>query len=162
MIKYLPDELSARYIKPWLTITKVLVAVGLATMFWSPYRAARAQQEDVIEAGRRQFTEKCAVCHGLSGKGDGALAAKLKGQPADLTRLSEKYGGTFPYSEIYAKIDGREEEEEIIRTHIASEMPAFYSAPSLGNDKQFEDAGGRLAPVQIRQIVSFLQTIQEE
>jgi hypothetical protein len=41
-------------------------------------------------------------------------------------------------------------------------MPAFYSAPSLGNDKQFEDAGGRLAPVQIRQIVSFLQTIQEE
>jgi cytochrome c553 len=90
MIKYLPDELSARYIKPWLTITKVLVAVGLATMFWSPYRAALAQQEDVIEAGRRQFTEKCAVCHGLSGKGDGALAAKLKGQPADLTRSMEE------------------------------------------------------------------------
>ncbi len=161
MSKILRDDLSVRCIKLWRRMTKVLAAVSLAALFSSPYHAALAQQDDGIEAGRRQFSEKCAVCHGLGGKGDGVMAATLTVRPADLTGLSERFGGNFPYSQTYTKIEGREE-GEIVNTHIASEMPAFYTAPALGNDKKFEAAGGRLTPVQIRQVIYFLQSIQEE
>jgi hypothetical protein len=88
------------------------------------------------------------------------LAPSLNQQPADLTRLSESNGGTFPRTETFNKIWGRG--DEIISTHVMNEMPAFYVAPMLGNDDDFEDNAGRLSPVQIEQIIRFLETIQEQ
>jgi hypothetical protein len=115
MAKYLPIELSVRCIKLWRTITKALAAVGLAALFWAPYHSALAQEEAAIEAGREQFSQKCAVCHGLEAKGDGKLAQHLKEPPSNLSLLSKENGGTFPFWETYGKIDGRD--IEIVRTH---------------------------------------------
>jgi len=85
------------YNKLWRTITKVLAGVGLVALLWAPSHAALAQQEDVMDSGHQQFSQKCAVCHGLEGKGGGALGLHLKVQPADLSRLSKRNGGTFPF-----------------------------------------------------------------
>ncbi len=154
MAKYLLIELSMRCIKLSRTITKALAAAGLAALFWAPYHSALAQEEAVIEAGREQFSQKCAVCHGLEAKGDGRLAPHLKEQPSDLSLLSKKNGGTFPFWETYGKIDGRD--IEIVRTHGTAEMPVW------GTDEQYEGSTGRLAMCQILEIVFFLQSIQEE
>jgi mono/diheme cytochrome c family protein len=152
MTKYLPTEFSVRRIELSRTITKVLAAMGLLTVLWAPYHAAIAQQEEVVESGRQQFNQKCAVCHGLEGQGDGVLAAHLKAKPADLSGLSERNGGIFPFWETYGKIDGR----DAVGAHGSQEMPAW------GTDERYEGLGGRLAMGQILEIVFFLQSIQEE
>ena len=160
MTKYLPIGLSMQSCKInarnrlWPTITKLLAGVSLMALLWAPAPAALAQQEqdDVIEAGQHQFSQKCAVCHGLEGKGDGVLGPHLKEQPADLSLLSKENGGTFPFWETFGKIDGR----EIVRTHATGDMPVW------GTDERWEGAGGALAMGQILEIVFFLQSIQEE
>jgi len=160
MANNLPKKFSGRCIDLCRMIGKVVARVGLTALIAVPVQFVLAQQGNDIEAGRVQFGDKCAVCHGETGKGDGVLALTLNQQPADLTRLSESYGGTFPESETFAKIWGRE--DEIISTHHMSEMPAFYDAPVFGHDKSFESNAGRLSPAQIKNIIAFLVTIQEQ
>ncbi len=45
-----------------------------------------------VAAGTAIFAKQCASCHGARGRGDGALAAKLKSMPADLTDAEWKHG----------------------------------------------------------------------
>lgn len=47
---------------------------------------------DSVAAGSALFAKQCASCHGAAGKGDGAMAAKLKSEPADLTDAEWKHG----------------------------------------------------------------------
>lgn len=158
MTKYLPIALSVQSCKIiacnrlWRSITKLLAGVSLVALLWAPAPAALAQQEDVIESGRQQFSQQCAVCHGLEGQGDGVLGPHLKEQPADLSRLSERNGGTFPFWEVYGKIDGRDK----IGAHGPGDMPVW------GTDERYEGTSGRLAMGQILEIVFFLQSIQGE
>jgi len=135
----------------WRTLTKVLTGVALVALLWAPDDAAFAQQEEVIKSGQQLFDQKCAICHGTEGKGDGVLGLQLKKQPADLSRLSERNAGTFPFWQAYGKIDGREN----IGAHGPGDMPVW------GTDDQYEGTSGRLAMGQILQIVFFLQSIQE-
>ena len=48
------------------------------------------------ERGKELFSEYCASCHGVSGKGDGPAASALKIPPADLTALAARNKGQFP------------------------------------------------------------------
>ena len=133
-------------------ITKVLAGVILLALAWAPYEAAFAQQDEVIEIGQRLFNQKCAICHGEEGKGDGVLGLQLKEQPADLSQLSKRNAGTFPFWRVYGKIDGREK----IGAHGPGDMPVW------GTDARYEGSGGRLAMGQILMIVFFMESIQEE
>jgi mono/diheme cytochrome c family protein len=159
MANDLQNNISGRCDDVWRTIGKVVARAGLAALIAMPVHGVLAQQGDAVEAGRLQFDDKCVVCHGPEGKGDGVLAPTLNQQPADLTLLTRSYGGTFPNSEVFNKIWGRE--DEVISTHQMSEMPAFYDAPVFGHDKDFESNAGRLSPAQIKEIIAFLETIQE-
>jgi mono/diheme cytochrome c family protein len=140
MIKYLP------------TMTKVFTAVALSAMLLVPEDVPFAQEQDVIENGRQLFDVKCAICHGSEGKGDGTLGLQLKEQPADLSQLSKRNSGTFPFWQVYGKIDGRED----IGAHGPREMPVW------GTDDRYEGSGGRLGSGQILEVVFFLQSIQKE
>jgi mono/diheme cytochrome c family protein len=40
------------------------------------------------QEGKSLFTEKCQICHGASGKGDGPAAASLSPSPPDFTSSS--------------------------------------------------------------------------
>lgn len=46
-------------------------------------------EDDIIKKGKQIYTISCAVCHGLSGKGDGIVAGNLIVKPRDFT--SGKY-----------------------------------------------------------------------
>jgi len=145
MTKYLPIALSVQSCKIiacnrlWRTITKLLAGVSLVALLWAPAPAALAQQEEVIESGQQQFSQQC-------------LGPHLKEQPADLSRLSERNGGTFPFWEVYGKIDGRDK----VGAHGPDDMPVW------GTDERYEGTSGRLAMGQILELVFFLQSIQEE
>lgn len=74
--------------------------------------------------GERSFKTYCGACHGKTAKGDGPLAKDLKVTPADLTKLSEKNGGTFPFLMVVSTIDhGRS-----VRGHGTEDMPAWGAA----------------------------------
>ncbi len=140
MIKYLLNRLS------------VCSVVVLAALLGAPNDAAYAQQDEVIKSGQQLFNQKCAICHGLEGKGDGTLGLQLKNRPADLSQLSKLNAGTFPFWQTYGKIDGREN----VGAHGPGDMPVW------GTDAQYEGTAGRLAKGQILEIVFFLQSIQEK
>ena len=61
--------------------------------------------------GQQEFRHACAVCHGLGGKGDSVMTTLnlLTVRPTDLTQLSKKHQGQFPFWQVYRIIDGREE-----------------------------------------------------
>ena len=59
----------------------VLIALALALV----WRAVAAPPSREIVSGRQLYVTHCAVCHGDTGRGDGASAAGLATKPADLT-----------------------------------------------------------------------------
>ena len=82
---------------------------------------AVADDKEKVDPGKREYMNKCAVCHGTNGKGDGVAKDVLKVAPPDLTVLSQKNGGVFPYNRLYEVIDGR----EVIKGHGSREMPIW-------------------------------------
>ena len=56
----------------------------------TPGKRASAQR------GKQIFSEYCAACHGVSGKGNGPAASALKIPPTDLTALAAHNKGQFP------------------------------------------------------------------
>jgi mono/diheme cytochrome c family protein len=80
------------------------ITAGAATI-------AHAQQngpaEQTFDAGKDYYDSHCAACHGLSGAGEGPYARFLKATIPNLTTLSKRNGGVFPYSQVYKTIDGR-------------------------------------------------------
>jgi mono/diheme cytochrome c family protein len=62
-----------------------------------------------IDIGKREYEAHCITCHGPDGKGGGPLAEVLKIQIPDLTVMSRKNGGVFPFLRVYEAIDGRQQ-----------------------------------------------------
>jgi len=83
----------------------------------------RATGPDLGEAaaGEVIYMRYCAACHGKSLKGDGPVASGLNKKPIDLTELSKKNDGAFPYDKVAAMIDGRQS----TRMHGSPDMPVW-------------------------------------
>ena len=79
------------------------------------------QKSDQIDIGKIEFERNCSICHGLYARGDGPYAAILNTRVPDLTMLSERNSGTFPFQRVYDTIDGT----NIIKAHGTREMPIW-------------------------------------
>ncbi|HUX23296.1 MAG TPA: cytochrome c, partial [Burkholderiales bacterium] len=83
------------------------------------------------DLGKYEYNNSCALCHGANGKGEGSVLDLLKKAPPDLTTLSKRNNGVFPFERVYRIIDGR----EILNGHGERDMPAWgdrYTASSEG------------------------------
>ena len=91
------------------------ITVSVATM-------AQAQQGGRVDKGKYEYGTHCAVCHGLSGKGDGPFADQLKSGTAvpNLTELAKKNNGEFPFKRVYETIDSGK-----VSAHGTREMPIW-------------------------------------
>jgi len=49
------------------------------------YLAVNTAQGAEITQGKKLYQEKCTICHGAGGKGDGPAAAAFSKRPADFT-----------------------------------------------------------------------------
>jgi mono/diheme cytochrome c family protein len=74
-----------------------------------------------FDFGKREYESNCAVCHGRSGKGDGPYTAVLVTKIADLTTLSKRNNGVFPFARVAEIIDGR----ETVKAHGPRDMPIW-------------------------------------
>jgi len=136
-----------------------LLPLMLAICLWAtPPGAALAQQEEIAAAGHREFRHSCAVCHGLGGKGEGVMATLnlLTVKPTDLTQLSKKNKGAFPFWQVYRVIDGREE----VKGHGTRDMPIWgevFRQPEGSKPVDETHVIGRILA-----LVYYLQSIQEK
>lgn len=64
-------------------------------------------ERDTVE-GPKIFQYRCAVCHGFDGRGHGPDSVVLMHPVADLTLISERSGGKFPYKRVKEIIEGKE------------------------------------------------------
>lgn len=83
--------------------------------------ASQAQQ--TVDFGRREFERSCASCHGIDANGLGPMRYYLTRQPPDLTTLTRRNGGVFPYLQLWETIDGRA--APLFGAHGAREMPVW-------------------------------------
>jgi mono/diheme cytochrome c family protein len=112
------------------------------------------------EAGKVEYMNSCASCHGADGKGVGPVASALAFKiPKPLTGLAAANDGEFPMSRVIQIIDGRTG----VRGHgTDSGMPvwgAVYKAPLVGEIGPY----GTEAAVRgrILSLALYLETIQE-
>ena len=82
---------------------------------------ALAGAESDTEPGRAMYLRYCGACHGPGGKGDGVAGSFMRPKPADLTRLAEENGGTFPFNKVMSYIDGTQD----VRAHGDPVMPVW-------------------------------------
>lgn len=80
------------------------VAMTVAVATCAMACAALAQPR--VDLGKREFDSKCAVCHGLDGKGTGPYAQELKSPLPDLTTMAKRNGGIFPVRKTFEIIEG--------------------------------------------------------
>jgi mono/diheme cytochrome c family protein len=110
---------------------------------------------ETVSAGQQYFVRYCSACHGMGGRGDGAAAPALRMPPADLTRIAQRRGGSFPVAEIAALIDGR----TIVPAHGSREMPIW--GERFGEMGGGGSIGEEVVRGNLLVLMEYLQSIQQ-
>ncbi len=107
------------------------------------------------------FRSSCAPCHGMSGDGNGPLAASLDRTAPALNDLADRYSaGYFPERFLIEVIDGRKS----LAAHGEREMPiwgkqfGFVKGPQTRGDK--ENTNDAAARQKIEALVDYIRSIQ--
>ena len=103
-----------------------------------------------FQRGKASYDERCAVCHGDHGRGDGPAADVLRARPTNLATL-RKTSGSFPAARIEAAIKGT---DPVVAHGISGMMVwgAFFLADANG-----DQAG---ADSRIRDVVTYIKSLQ--
>ena len=98
----------------------ILGAAGLLALS-APIHAQGKPDAQAAARGKVIYQRYCASCHGKEARGDGVLASDLRVAPHDLTTLTAKNGGKFPFEAVAQSVDGR----KTTRGHGAPDMPVW-------------------------------------
>lgn len=105
------------------------------------------------ESGREDYRHYCAACHGLDGKGKGSWNGT---EVPDLTGLSQKNGGRFPFEEVHEVVDGRSQ----FRWHQRRrDMPYWGEVFQLEEENPASKAK---VEARIGAIVDYIRSLQEK
>ena len=108
--------------------------------------------------GAEAYRSSCAVCHGLGGEGDGEFASHLTVRPPNLTLLSSRNNGEFPYLKVFQTIDGR----TMVPAHGTRIMPIWGDY----FERQADEVAGTygvelLVRAQIVALVDYVESLQK-
>jgi mono/diheme cytochrome c family protein len=106
--------------------------------------------------GEVLFSRYCASCHGVSGRGDGPVAASLQPPPADLTGIARRAGGKFDETAVMMTIDGR----RLVALHGPRDMPVWGAVFA---EKHVGEPFGAYGPtLDARALADYLRTLQKD
>jgi len=92
-------------------------------------------QTPKVDLGKQEYMEKCAVCHGNAGKGNGPYSPMLRSTPPDMTQLAKQNGGVFPINRMYDMIDGAD-----VPSHGSRDMPIWGRAYRIQAGEYYADS----------------------
>jgi mono/diheme cytochrome c family protein len=102
--------------------------------------------------GAALFAAYCASCHGKAADGHGPVAPILKVRVPDLTTITKRNGGVFPFTHVEKTIDGK---ESAGLAHGTREMPIWGPIFSqVTSDKDF-------GKVRIYNLAKYLMTLRK-
>jgi len=104
--------------------------------------------------GKHDFEELCASCHGIDGTGKGRDLTEAN--PPDLTAISLRNGGKFPFEKVYRIVDGR----EMTDSHKRFAMP-FWGAYLRKQSKSTPESDTAVKE-RITEIVRYVETMQKK
>ncbi len=78
-----------------------------ALLFAATLPAAAQDRVPDLALGEDTFMAACAGCHGEAADGDGPMTEILIVPVPDLTQISRRHGGAFPWLTVVHSIDGR-------------------------------------------------------
>jgi len=149
--------------------------IALGLLLLSVASPAALADKNVSDSAKADFVSYCASCHGVDGKGNGPLAPTLKVAPSDLTVISKKNKGNFPYTMIRKTIESTE--LGLARAHGPREMPVWgpvFSQEPEGPVPGATAGGGGMysvgavqcahlaARARVINIVDYIESIQEK
>lgn len=104
-------------------------------------------------AGADIFRHYCATCHGTDGRGHGPTSVALKHAVPDLTQISKRNGGTFPFKTVKEVIAGNDSKP---LAHGNREMPIW--GPIFHQVDSDQDFG----EVRLDNITKYLELMQQK
>jgi mono/diheme cytochrome c family protein len=151
-MKSLHDESKNLLSQRWKRIAGALSLVALAAA--GPAAGEQPEPSLFAVSGERLYVRHCAVCHGISGRGDGPFGGILRTAPADLTTIAARNGGKFPDAEIARFVDG----QFVPPAHGTRQMPIWgrWLGASIVQGAEPDEA----ARGEILAILEYLKTLQ--
>jgi len=130
------------------------VAAGLVSVLAMSVTTSAEDTSPVEQAGRSDYLQYCASCHGTEGHGDGPATAALATPAPDLTLVAARRDGEFPVDELSMLIDGRTQ----TAAHGSRQMPVWGERFTVeaGND----DMAAQIVRGRIRMLLAYLRSIQ--
>jgi mono/diheme cytochrome c family protein len=113
-----------------VTAIAATLAVGMGYADQSKSKVTIPVNKTTATSGKQMYTNYCAPCHGVDGKGHGPVATALKTPPPDLTVLTRNNHGKFPDTHIVTVLQNGAD----IPSHGSAEMPVW--GPILGKMNQ--------------------------
>ncbi len=137
---------------------RVMVAVVAGVLLLGA--SGVAAEEEAF--GSREYRDHCASCHGMTARGDGPYASVLERTMPDLTLLSRKNNGVFPFERVIRIIDGREE----VQAHGPREMPLWGQRYRMESLEQYAPLYGSynvedMVRGRILSLTFYLYTLQQ-
>jgi hypothetical protein len=145
------------YLGATLAVTLCLAVVADTARASQEHPSKNAKEQEPMHLipsldGGELFRSYCATCHGVTGKGDGPVAAALEAKLSDLTTIARRNGGTFPTRRVRTIIAG----DDLIIAHGTREMPIW--GPIFHQVEWDRDFGN----VRLDNVTKYVESIQEK
>lgn len=139
-------------------LRNLVLLLGLGLLAIPVMRARQGQTESPSPvrnplAGAEIFRHYCATCHGTDGRGHGPASVALKNGAPDLTQISKKNGGVFPFRHVKEIIEGKDAGPI---AHGNREMPIW--GPIFHEVESDQDLG----EVRLDNVTKYLELIQQK
>lgn len=136
--------------------------IGIILISLSTNALALDRSDIKLDIGKMEYDSACAVCHGLTGKGDDGPLKSLFAKPVpNLTVLARNNKGVFPFDRVYQIIDGHQE----VKAHGPRDMPvwgrAFSTQSSIYFDNYPPQNSESAARSRILALTEYLYRLQE-
>ena len=136
-----------------IVVAAMLIFAGI---FGAPFRTPAAQDQfppNFVPTGKAMFKEYCAACHGSNAKGRGPARSALKIPAADLTTLSKRHGGEFPYDYVTNILQFGPG----VAAHGSSDMPTWGAL-----FQYMDNYNQTIVRKRIKNLADYLATLQEK